>query len=39
MAKKVTWAMAEDDKRPGKVKITDQEHAVELLEMARDYLA
>ena len=39
MAKKVTWAMAEDAKRPGKVKIIDHEHAAELLEMAREYLA
>lgn len=39
MAKKVGWAMAEDAKRPGKVKIIDQEHAAELLEMAREYLA
>ena len=39
MAKKATWAMAEDAKRPGKVKIIDQEHAAELLEMAREYLA
>lgn len=39
MAKKVTWAMAEDAKRPGKVKIIDQEHAAELLEMAREHLA
>lgn len=39
MAKKVTWAVEEDPKRPGKVKIVDQEHAAELLEMAREYLA
>ena len=39
MAKKATWAMEEDPKRPGKVKIVDQEHAAELLEMAREYLA
>ena len=39
MAKKTTWAMEEDAKRPGKVKIIDQEHAAELLEMARDYLS
>ena len=37
--KKVTWAIEEDPKRPGKVKIVDQEHAVELLKMAREYLA
>ena len=39
MAKKVTWAIEEDPKRTGKVKIVDQEHAAELLEMAKDYLA
>lgn len=39
MAKKTTWAIDEDPKRPGKVKIVDQEHAAELLEMAREYLA
>ena len=39
MAKKVTWAIEEDPKRPGKAKIVDQEHAAELLEMAREYLA
>lgn len=37
--KKVTWAIEEDPKRPGKIKIVDQEHAAELLEMAREYLA
>ena len=39
MAKKVTWTVAEDAKRQGKVKIIDQEHAAELLELAREYLA
>lgn len=39
MAKKVCWAIEEDAKRPGKVKVIDQEHAAELLEMAKDYLA
>ncbi len=39
MVKKVTWAIEEDPKRPGKIKIVDQEHAAELLEMAREYLA
>lgn len=38
LAKKACWAMEKDDKRPGKVKIIDQEHAAELLEMAHDYL-
>ena len=36
---KVTWAIEEDPKRPGKVKIVDQEHAAELLELANDYLS
>ena len=39
MVKKATWAIEEDPKRPGKIKIVDQEHAAELLEMAREYLA
>ena len=38
MAKKACWAMEKDEKRPGKVKIIDQEHTAELLEMAHDYL-
>lgn len=39
MVKKVTWAIEEDPKRPGKIKIVDQEHAAELLELANDYLS
>lgn len=39
MAKKTCWAIDADPKKPGKVKIIDQEHAAELLEMAKDYLA
>lgn len=39
MAKKTCWAIGEDPKKPGKVKIIDQEHTAELLEMAKDYLA
>lgn len=39
MAKKVTWALKKDEKRPGKVKIVDQEHAEELLEIACEFLA
>lgn len=39
MAQKMCWAIDEDPKKPGKVKIIDQEHAAELLEMAKDYLA
>ena len=39
VAKKVCWSIGADPKRPGKVKIVDQEHAAELLEMADDYLS
>ena len=39
LAKKTCWAIDEDPKKPGKVKIIDQDHAAELLEMAKDYLA
>lgn len=38
MAKKVCWAIVADTKRPGKVKIADQDHAAELLELANEYL-
>lgn len=39
LAKKTCWAIAEDPKKPGKVKIVDQEHAAELLDMANDFLS
>lgn len=39
LPEKTCWAIKEDSKHPGKVKIIDQEHAAELLEMARDLLA
>lgn len=39
LAKKTCWAIDADPKKPGKVKIIDQEHAADLLEMAKDYLA
>lgn len=39
LAKKTCWTIDADPKKPGKVKIIDQEHAAELLEMAKDYLA
>lgn len=39
LEKKTCWAIDEDPKKPGKVKIIDQDHAAELLEMAKDYLA
>ena len=35
LAKKTCWAIDADPKKPGKVKIIDQDHAAELLEMAR----
>ena len=38
-ASKVRWALENDPKRPGKVKIADQEHAEELLEMAIEFFA
>ena len=34
---KVCWALEDDPKRPGKAKITDQKHAAELLEMAKEF--
>lgn len=39
LAKKTCWAIDADPKKPGKVKIIDHDHAAELLEMAKDYLA
>ena len=36
---KILWALAQDEKRPGKVKIIDQEHAAELVDMANDWFA
>lgn len=39
LAKKVCWAIAKDPKKPGKVKIVDQEHAAELMDMADDRLS
>ena len=39
LAKKTCWAIEIDPTRPGKVKIVDQEHAAELLELANDYLS
>ena len=39
LAKKTCWAIDADPKKSGKVKIIDQDHAAELLEMAKDYLA
>ena len=34
---KVIWAIEPDPKKPEKVKIADQEHAAELLDMANDW--
>ena len=39
LAKKTCWVIEKDPKRPGKVKIVDQEHAAEVLELANDYLS
>lgn len=39
MAKKATWAIEEDKKKPGKAKIIDHDHALELLDLAQEYLA
>lgn len=39
LAKKTCWTIEKDPKRPGKVKIVDQEYAAELLELANDYLS
>lgn len=36
---KILWALAPDEKKPGKVKIIDQEHAAELVDMANDWFA
>lgn len=34
---KILWALKVDEKKPGKVKIIDQEHAAELVEMAHEW--
>ena len=34
---KVLWALDADAKKPGKVKIIEQEHAAELVDMAHDW--
>ena len=34
---KVLWALERDEKKPGKVKIIEQDHAAELVDMAHDY--
>ena len=35
--KKIMWALEEDEKKPGKIKIISQEHAAELVEMATEW--
>lgn len=37
-ARRICWALGEDPKKEGKVKIIDQEFAQELLEQAGDFL-
>ena len=39
LAKQPCWAIDADPKKPGNLKIIDQAHAAELLDMAKDYLA
>ena len=36
---KILWALEPDEKKPGKVKIIDQEHAAELVDMATDWFS
>ena len=36
---KVLWALEPDEKHPGRVKIINQEHAAELVEMASEWFA
>lgn len=36
---KILWALQLDEKKPGKVKIIDQEHAAELVDMATDWFS
>ena len=36
---KILWALEKDEKRPGKVKVIDQDHAAELVDMATDWLS
>lgn len=38
VAKKISWAIIEDPKKKGKAKIIDHDHALELLDMANEYL-
>ena len=36
---KILWALGPNEKQPGKVKIIDQEHAAELVDMANDWFS
>lgn len=36
---KILWALEQDEKKPGKVKIINQEHAAELVDMATDWFS
>ena len=38
LVKKITFALIRDEKKPKKIKILDQEHALELLEWAEELL-
>ena len=37
--KKIIWALDTDEKKPGKVKIINQEHAAELVDMAKEWFS
>lgn len=39
ICRKVLLSLDQDPKRPGKVKIIDQEHAAELVDMATDWFS
>ena len=39
ISNKILWALELDEKLPGKVKIIDHDHAVELVGMAQDWFS
>ena len=39
ISKKILWALEPDEKKTGKVKIINHEHAAELVDMATDWLS
>lgn len=39
ISNKILWALELDEKKPGKAKIIDHDHAVELVDMANDWFA